>query len=154
MVASLPFSTEVRAKPQRMAFCLNSPFLVPFLFSEKYRRLFENAWAHYITVQEDNPWPLVIDLLLEDLPQLFIPVYQSIYLSSTPIIAFTLTFTIFVTLLSLARVFIGQRNWSRNCPTGSTGSMRSKAKIDYFCASDVNGGFLCTSGEHWRLHRP
>merc|ERR1712216_84407 len=49
----------------------------------------------------------MVDLFLEDLPQLFFPVYQAFNYSSTPLIVFTLVFTLFMTAISVLLVVLG-----------------------------------------------
>jgi hypothetical protein len=91
-----------------MAFCMNSPFLLPFFCNGKYRHLFEITARH--AIDSGNPWVAMVDLVFEDAPQLFIPMYQAINFNVTPLVAFTLAGSAAMTLITFGTVCIGLTN--------------------------------------------
>ena len=68
MVLSLLFSGVVRNDSERMAFCTNSPFLLPFFCSSNYRLLIQDVTRKRFR-ERGNPWVRNPPHLLLHLPQ-------------------------------------------------------------------------------------
>lgn len=58
MLLSLPFTDIIRAHPDRLKYALNSPFVLPYFCSSKYRRLFAAT-----ALASEPTWPVFIDTL-------------------------------------------------------------------------------------------
>jgi len=102
MIATIPFTDVVRKHPGRFKYCLTSPFALLLFLKPKYREL-----IRLTSVSQDATWPTLIDLFLEDGPQLFFPMYQAIYFEVTGLVYFTLTTSILMVLVNVVRVVVG-----------------------------------------------
>lgn len=87
---------------KNFAFISNSPMtLLPLLCSPAFR----NTALYVESSKEDSPWPLFWDLLLEDLPQLFLPIFL-IYISrsKSTVAIYSLTGSAAMVLVAIIRL--------------------------------------------------
>ena len=94
-------------RPQNFAFIANSTLaFMPLLLSNRFR-------DKVLAVENDvaikgSPWPLLWDLLLQDVPQLFLPILlAAVSPDPSPLVIFSLSGSVLSVVVGLARLSFG-----------------------------------------------